>query len=101
MIRDLLARTVSASIIGVDVIVSLPGGDVLTRGTWTTLDEERDIIAGEGKIGATVLRTPIASLPSEPEKNTRITVDGDVYKVDNIYRRGANFLIDLKKVAVR
>ncbi|WP_024351022.1 head-tail joining protein [Aurantimonas coralicida] len=101
MIRDLLARTVSASILGVDVMVSLPGGDVLTRGTWTTLDEERDIIAGEGKVGSTVLRTPIAALLSEPAKNARITVDGETYRVDNIYRRGANFLIDLKKVATR
>ncbi|MEO9789402.1 MAG: hypothetical protein ABJF67_17595 [Aurantimonas coralicida] len=101
MIRDLLARTVSSSILGVDIIVSLPGGNVLTRGTWTTLDEERDIIAGEGKIGATVLRTPIAALPSEPAKNARVVVDDEVFKIDNIYRRGANFLIDLKRVATR
>ncbi|MCC4298438.1 hypothetical protein [Aurantimonas coralicida] len=101
MIRDLLARTVSSSILGVDVIVSLPGGDVLTRGTWTTLDEERDIIAGEGKVGSTVLRTPIAALSSAPAKNTRITVEGEIFRLDNIYRRGANYLVDLKKVASR
>lgn len=101
MIRDLLARTVSSSILGVDVVVSLPAGDTLTRGTWTSLEDERDVISGDGKTGQTILRTPISGLPSEPAKNSRVVVDGDVFKVDAIYRRGANFLIDLKRVATR
>lgn len=101
MIRDILARTVSASILGVDVVVSLPDGDVSTRGTWMTTEEDRDVIAGDGIVAESVIRTPISGLPSEPTKGTRIEIAGDVFKADRVLRRGANWLITLERVAVR
>ena len=99
--RNLLARTVSSSLLGVDVIVSLPTGDVATRGTWLVTEEDAAFVAGEGIAGKSMLRTPMANLPSEPVKKTAVLVEGLVYEVDKVWERGGNYLIELKKVAVR
>lgn len=93
----LVARTVSRSALGTDVVLTLGDRTVRTRGTWTVTDDDRTFLTADRTVSDSILRIPANELPSEPKPGDPITVAGADQFVAQAWRRNSVFLVEVTK----
>lgn len=93
----LVARTVSRSALGTDVVLTLGDRTVRTRGTWTSTEDDRTFLSGEHSISDSVLRIPADDLPAEPKPGDPIEIAGEAQFVAQAWRRNSVVLVEVTK----
>ena len=93
----LVARTVSRSALGTDVVLTLGDRTVRTRGTWTNTEDDRTFMSEDHSVSDSILRIPADDLPVEPKPGDPITVAGEPQFVAQAWRRNSVWLVEVTK----
>lgn len=99
--RDILASTVASSLLAVPVTIVVSGEAIATHAVTNVAEDDAAILANEGVGIDRTLRVPVSDFSTAPSKGCRVTLEGEIFLIDNAWLRNRTYLLTLKKVATR